>query len=149
MKAHREWGRSPLSQEFCRIWDWRTATGHLKDMACRSLLNTLEERGHLALPPVQSHPRWVNAERAIKDVAPRADPIEGPLSVVSPIEMVPAGPASQPLLAYLLARYHYPGIHRTVDENMKYLVGSPLIHVGNFVVGWKYRYHVIPCFAGR
>jgi len=38
------WSRYRLSRELCLLWDWRTATGQMKDMAARTLLLKLEER---------------------------------------------------------------------------------------------------------
>jgi len=46
-----EWGRTRLSEELCRLWDWRNAQGRLKDMAARTLLLKLERAGHIQLPP--------------------------------------------------------------------------------------------------
>ena len=45
------WSRRRISVELAEIWDWRTDTGQLKDMATRSLLLKLERRGMLTLPP--------------------------------------------------------------------------------------------------
>ena len=42
MAAHPAWGRTLLSVELCRLWDWRNAQGRLKDMAARTLLLKLE-----------------------------------------------------------------------------------------------------------
>jgi len=42
--------RTRLSQELCLLWNWRAANGQIKDMACRSLLLKLEQRGHITLP---------------------------------------------------------------------------------------------------
>ena len=47
------WSRRRLSQELARQWDWRTAAGQLKDIAARDLLNRLQSRGLIALPPRQ------------------------------------------------------------------------------------------------
>jgi len=43
IKARPKGTRWTLSRELCERWDWRTGTGLLKDMACRSLLNKLDE----------------------------------------------------------------------------------------------------------
>ena len=51
LAAHPVRGRTPLSTELCRRWDWRNARGQLKDMACRTLLLKLERAGHIRLPP--------------------------------------------------------------------------------------------------
>lgn len=46
-----EWSRRRLSQALCEAWNWRNAAGQIKDMASRTLLLKLEQRGHLQLPP--------------------------------------------------------------------------------------------------
>jgi len=38
------WGRTRLSRELCILWNWRAASGRLKDMACRSLLLKLDKQ---------------------------------------------------------------------------------------------------------
>lgn len=42
--------RSRISRELCLLWNWRAASGRIKDMACRSLLLKLEQRGYVTLP---------------------------------------------------------------------------------------------------
>ena len=49
--AHWDAGRTVISKILCQRWQWRQANGQLKDMACRSLLLTLEKNGELILPP--------------------------------------------------------------------------------------------------
>ena len=48
-----DWGRTRLSEELCRRWDWRNAQGRIKDMAARTLLLKLERRGFIELPARQ------------------------------------------------------------------------------------------------
>ena len=50
MVEHPDWHRSRLSIELCRMWNWRTDKGRLKDMACRSMLRKLEQRQFIVLP---------------------------------------------------------------------------------------------------
>ena len=50
LAGHPDWSRYRLSRELCRGWNWRSLTGQIKDMAARSLLLKLEERGWVALP---------------------------------------------------------------------------------------------------
>ena len=47
---HPQWGRTRLSEELCRLWDWRNGQGRIKDMACRTLLLKLERAGLIRLP---------------------------------------------------------------------------------------------------
>jgi len=35
---HPQWHRRRISQELARLWDWRSPSGQLKDMAVRTLL---------------------------------------------------------------------------------------------------------------
>ena len=42
--------RYKVSRLLCRLWDWRDPNGHVKDMAARSLLFKLSERGWITLP---------------------------------------------------------------------------------------------------
>jgi len=55
------WGRTRLSVELCRRWNWRNAPGRPKDMADRTLRLKLERAGHIRLPPRQRP--WSNALR--------------------------------------------------------------------------------------
>ena len=50
LAEHPEWGRTRLSEELCRLWDWRNTQGRTKDMAARTLLLRLERGGHIRLP---------------------------------------------------------------------------------------------------
>jgi len=51
LAEYPDWGRTRLSEEICRRWDWRNAPGRPKDMAVRTLLLKLERSGHIRLPP--------------------------------------------------------------------------------------------------
>ena len=50
LAAHPDWSRYRLSRDLCRVWNWRSLTGQIKDMAARALLLKLEQRGWVALP---------------------------------------------------------------------------------------------------
>ena len=54
MAEHPHWSRRRLSVALCEALNWRTASGQLKDMSARLLLNKLAERGFIELPPRQS-----------------------------------------------------------------------------------------------
>jgi len=56
MVAHPDWGRTRISVELCRQWDWHNQQGRLKDMAARTLLLKLERAGHLRLPRRRTNP---------------------------------------------------------------------------------------------
>ncbi len=50
LAAHPEWSRYRLSRELCQVWDWRSLTGQIKDLAARTLLLKLAQRGWVTLP---------------------------------------------------------------------------------------------------
>lgn len=123
--AHPEWHRSRLSQELCRLWDWRNGKGILKDMACRSLLRKLESKGYIHLPP-----RRRTAGSRMRD---QKDILNLPLPFYSSasnlpeakplkIEIVKAKTSSSKLFASLLAQHHYLGYRGSVGEHLAYLI---------------------------
>ena len=50
---HVDWSRARLAKELCREWNWRTASGQIKNYAARSFLIKLEQRCLINLPPLQ------------------------------------------------------------------------------------------------
>jgi len=51
ISEHPDWSRRRVSIALCEALNWRTASGQLKDMSARLLLNKLAERGLIKLPP--------------------------------------------------------------------------------------------------
>ncbi|MBA7496269.1 hypothetical protein ES702_06868 [subsurface metagenome] len=47
IKVNPSWDRTQFSKELAFLWNWRTANGQLKDMACRTFLLKLERRGYV------------------------------------------------------------------------------------------------------
>jgi hypothetical protein len=121
---HIQWSRKRLSRELCIQWDWRNGRGQLKDFAARSLLEKLEVRGLLILPPLQtqrSHPR-PKADLPIAIDWP-TEAIGGPLSALEPLQWILPAAGSQQATRFraYLQSYHYLGL-RVAGENMPYLV---------------------------
>ena len=50
IEADPSQNRSRISRELCLLWNWRAASGRIKDMACRTFLLKLEQRGYITLP---------------------------------------------------------------------------------------------------
>lgn len=73
---HPDWSRRHLSLELASRWDWRNRAGQLKDMAARTLLLKLHQRGLLELPARRQAPtnrmRCVAAELALPEESPEA-----------------------------------------------------------------------------
>ncbi len=136
-------GRTPLSQELCRRWDWCNARGQLKDMSCRLLLLKLERAGHIRLPP-RIRPSSNGLRNRHPPVAPvEKDRIGGSLLDLQPLQVsiVAPGSADARVFLGLLAHEHYLGQRNTVGENIRYLVrdryGRPVACVLFGAAAWK------------
>lgn len=142
---HPSWHRTRLSRELCERWGWRNEAGQLKDMACRSLLLTLQERGWIELPARQR--ASVNGLRNRRSVAVAHDasPWRTSLEALRPlrVERVAPGSPQDRLFQGLLPRYHYLGQRNCVGENLKYLVsdrhGRPLACLLFGSAAWQCR----------
>jgi len=115
------WSRRRISLEICAAWDWRSPAGLLKDMACRSMLLKLEERGLLALPERRPHTPNHLRNLARPFVPHSTDPIVSDLEGLTPVELRRLEGEERSLFSCLLATYHYLGFGRTVGENMAYM----------------------------
>jgi len=123
---HPDWHRTALSLHLCQHWDWRNAAGQIKDMAARTLLLKLAERGLIDLPPPRRRTRRPCAQappvvqEPFQGLSP--EPIQDPLGWVQPIGLELADTRSKRRqVQQWLAQFHYRGFHGAVGENMQYL----------------------------
>ena len=124
--THPGWSRRRLSQQLCVQWNWRNAAGQIKDMAARSLLVKLQERGLIGLPKRRQVPS--NRMRSQRLEARDWDqaPIECSLKDLGKLELaeVSADGVHRSVLACALAQFHYLGYAGTVGENLQYTVSD-------------------------
>jgi hypothetical protein len=128
-KAHPQWSRRRLSEELARGWDWRTASGQLKDIATRDVLNQLEARGLISLPARQrrggrQRPRAVrlaNQGELPFLLKGQAEPTV--LAELLPLSWQLAGSGQRPraLVARYLHEHHYLGYPDPLGQ-LHYLV---------------------------
>jgi hypothetical protein len=122
---HPDWSRHKLTQHICRHWGWQTHTGQLKTFAARSLIDKLEQRGLLTLPPIRVAARRHMLPPFRKGfMPPAATPIETSLKNLTPlsIHIPPPNSSEASCVGYYLHHHHYLGFTRTVGEHLKYLV---------------------------
>jgi hypothetical protein len=136
------WHRKRLSIEICQLWNWRTANGQLKDMACRNFLLKLERFGHILLPPPLKSANNSLRHRAIQPVLHQKSLIVAELHALKPIHLVPVQDRWQDeLFKTFLSLYHYLGYSGTVGENVKYMAfdrhGNPLACLLVGAAAWK------------
>jgi hypothetical protein len=122
------WSRFRLACELCKLWDWSTPTGQLKDFAARSFLHKLMARGLITLPPVRTEKQRLRgyASPIVTPVIAFQQPsdIASSLSELTPISIIIPESASpeEHLCHHYMATHHYLGFQRTVGENLKYMI---------------------------
>jgi hypothetical protein len=128
VSGHPGWSRRRLSVELASRWDWRNGAGQLKDMAARTLLLKLHQRGLLELPPRRQAP--TNRMRCVaSEVALAEEPLEviscalGELGALQ-VKEVSRAAAERAWVKGALGRYHYLGFNGAVGENLQYVVSD-------------------------
>ena len=151
---HPQWSRRRISENLARLWEWRSASGQLKDMAARTLLLKLEGRGWITLPQRRRLPSNRMACRTIVEpdlfaeheataATPTHQGLPGllPLCIEEISHKKQAG--KQAVFSRLLEQHHYLSHRGTVGENMQYLVscgeGEPLACVLFGAAAWQCR----------
>ena len=138
-----EWHRSKLSIELCKLWDWKSPSGTLKDMSCRDLLRALDKVGKIQLP-AQFRNAHQRSRRKIIHLEHDTEPIVCGLDELRPlvVHIVESGVELVEFKS-LIDQYHYLGFDRTVGENMKYMIysknGTPLACLLYGSAAWSCR----------
>jgi Domain of unknown function (DUF4338) len=150
MAEHPHWSRRRLSIALCEALNWRTASGQLKDMSARLLLNKLAERGFIELPSRQS----VGGRQILRALlepelftlsAGAGELIEGPLRALQPLGVIPVQPRTAQANAFVghLAKHHYLGYGGAAGQNLRYLIrdcrGRDLACLLFGAAAWKVR----------
>jgi hypothetical protein len=127
LESNPLWSRYRLSRVLAERWQWYSASGRLKDMAARTLLQKLHQRELIALPELRRGPVRRAPELSpdlFDGVVP--EPVVGDLSSLQPLEIQVVSP-KQPdyhLFRRYLAQHHYLSYGGPVGENLGYLIKS-------------------------
>ena len=136
LSEHGDWSRWRVSQHLARLWEWRSASGQLKDMAARTLLLKLEERGLIVLPtrrqasPIRTSRKPASEPERLGELFPEQvnAGVDVALSELQPLCMEEISRkkhvGKQAEFSRLLERHHYLSHRGTVGENMQYLVSD-------------------------
>ena len=128
---HPDWSRRRLSQHLATLWNWRNHLGQLKDMAARTLLLKLEQRGWIVLPPRRQVPsnRMRHKQMPTSPELVGESPLRADLGALLPLAIsevsTGAGTSPRALFENLLHRHHYLSYRSPVGENLQYLVSDP------------------------
>jgi uncharacterized protein DUF4338 len=131
LASHSQWSRRRLSQELATLWNWRNGVGQLKDMAARTLLLKLEQRGWIELPPRRTVPfnRMRHKQMPEPSLAAPQAPVSEPLKRLLPLVISECSrgdtvSGQRALFEALLHQHHYLSHRSSVGENLQYLVGD-------------------------
>ena len=149
LTEHPDWSRYRLSRQLATLWAWRNPVGQLKDMAARTLLLKLAQRGWITLPACRcaSPNRMRHKPRPTLEVSAPAVPITDALTELLPLTIRELSQefhrAERTLFEALLYRHHYLSHRSSVGENLHYLVrdrsGRPLACVLFGAAAWQCR----------
>lgn len=119
---YQQQGRTFISRELCRIWNWHQPNGALKDMACRELLRRLDQKGLIRLPAKKVDINRRRKRLSPHLLSPEIHPLTGKLKEFFPIELkMIRGTPEEALHNSLVSRYHYLGYGQIVGPHLKYL----------------------------
>jgi hypothetical protein len=139
------WSRWRLSRELAARWAWRNDAGQLKDMAARTLLVKLQQRGLIELPARRQtptnrmgcpHPIPAGWEKT-------PGPIDCSLAQLGSLSLreVSSQASERVWVRAALGRFHYLGFGGAVGENLQYVArddqGRPLACLVFGAAAWK------------
>ncbi len=123
--AYPDSSRRFISQEVCRVWNWRQSNGVLKDMVCRSLLLLLESKGLIKLPPKKRNPPNPLAKRKKPDkIDVDKTPITSPIKDLAVRLVQVRRTPFEKMFNSLVSQHHYLGYTQPVGEHLKYIAFS-------------------------
>ena len=127
--GYPHWSRRRLSVAVTEAFNWRTASGQLKDMSARLLLAKLAERGIIKLPPRQRRGggrrlRALWEPELFWATGSGQELIEGPLGHLRPLELILIEPRTKEANDFVcyLERDHYLGFGGASGQNLRYLI---------------------------
>lgn len=141
--ANPAWSRRRISEQLAGQWNWRNGVGQLKDMAARSLLLKLDQRGLVQLPPRRFAPNNRMRSQRVEVRAWDQSPIHCSLDSLSPLQVreVNLDGEERALFIGALRAFHYLGHGGTVGENLGYVVrdaqARPLAFLLFGAAAWK------------
>ena len=132
---HFHRGRSYISRELCKDWNWVQPNGKLKEYAARDLLLRLEEQGLVALPPRLCQKNNLKPKDFEQIPLFTKKVLEGTITGYENLTIKVVKDLQESYLwSYLLHHNHYLGNPKLVGEHIRHVV-----RIGNQVVaclGW-------------
>lgn len=118
-----QWHRTKLSQELCKMWNWKGENGQIKDVSCRDVLRALDAAGKIKLPKQLHNAHAKGGADRVVLMLHDMTPIRDMLSELTPlvVEVVREKHDLMEFKSYI-EQHHYLGYDRNIGENIKYFV---------------------------
>lgn len=119
--------RNQLSREVCRLFNWRSANGSLKEVSCRKKLLELQRRGKIRLPKAQKTLQFSGKGEKALALSYEPQPIDCELPELGKVKLLPVSGADRDnsrLWNGLMERYHYLGAGPLCGAQLRYLIDS-------------------------
>jgi len=128
-------GRTYISKELSRYWQWYQPSGRLKDVACREILLKLARLNLIELPPSKTgynrQKRSSNCQLEFEILPQR---LNGNLGQFGKIHLRLVDTKGVKCWNSLVAKYHYQGYSRIVGNSLKYIAYLKDIPIA--ALGW-------------
>ena len=142
LSQNPQWNRRKISIELCRKWQWEDPAGRLKDIACRTMLRKLEQKGFFTLPVPRhtghNQSRGKNFQPSLHDTTVIQKPITETGKIV--IHIADTGMDRQ-LWQTFMTSYHYLGFQTRVGKSICYLAktqdSQPVAAILFGAAAWK------------
>ena len=117
--------RRKLSRQICRLNDWRSSNGNLKEMSCRKALVELDQRGVIKLPTAEGVENFARAAPLRLEVnLPTVNCTLSELGEVTVKPITSRYTKESKLWRALLEKYHYLGAGPLCGAQVRYIVES-------------------------
>lgn len=117
--------RRKLSRQICRLNDWRSSNGNLKEMSCRKALVELDQRGVIKLPTAERVENFARAAPLRLEVnLPTVNCTLSELGEVTVKPITSRYTKESKLWRALLEKYHYLGAGPLCGAQVRYIVES-------------------------
>ena len=125
IKAEPGISRRKLSRKICRLNDWRSSNGNLKEMSCRKALLELDKRGIIKLPAARRVENLTGAAPVGLEVdLPVVNCTLKELGEVTVKPITSRYTKESKLWRALLEKYHYLGAGPLCGAQVRYIVES-------------------------
>ena len=134
-------GRTYISKELSRYWQWYQPNGRLKDRSCRAVLKKLEKQNLIKMPPAKNTCNRKYKPNQLKfdlDIPPAN--LEGKLSKFEKIDLRLITGSKQKKWNELVGKYHYQGYKIIVGNFLKYIAylkDTPVAAMGWGSAAWS------------